>query len=382
MYFTNESSSNVSYVTLSSNVSYVNVTSTVLINYDHRKQFDWIFPIFCNVIFLATGIWILVSLVHYGITTKQWQLRSSRRDSDKLNAGKIYSSVIVCAVLCDIYFIVNLLYTNLGFELNNNKLCEYLGDTSSALYAVCLLSVQTFLWLRQRAFYTNRMLNVNYSKPVKVISFLSIIVIFLFGVAVIIFFIYPDDHKSSPDGCTYDSDMPLEYTVIILLVILICQITLLSLFVYALRQSKHDNHPTFSFVIKDYCCCKPQAIEELPENANKRTNSVDAISSNFTTTTSSSTISPAFPVTPTSQHRTSNSKAVRIIIRKTLVFAFISILADVFIQIVIQFITGPDSHRRYPVLIGNVNTFLNLLFVIFSFAPYREMLTSPCRTYE
>ena len=358
---------------MSSILSYVNVTPTASIDHDHRKQFDWIFPIACNVLCLVIGIWILAFLVHYGIKTEKWKLRVSQRDSDKLNAGKIYSSAIVCAVLCDIYFIVNLIYTNLGFEPNQDRFCEYMGDTSSAFYGSCLLSVQTFLWLRQRAFYTNRMLNVNYSKPVKVISFLSIIVIFLFGVSVIIFFVYPDDHKSSPDGCTYHSHLSLEYAIIIILVILICQITLLSLFVYALQQSKH--HPPLVVRKITYCCCK------LPESTGKKTMSIDSNLVNFTITTSNSTISHACPVKTTTQHRISNSNAVRKIIRKTMIFAFISILADVFLQGLTQFITAPDSHRRYPVFIGNVNIFLNLLFVIFSFASYRKILTSPCRSF-
>ena len=80
------------------------------------------------------------------------------------------------------------------------------------------------------------------------------------------------------------------------------------------------------------------------------------------------------------QRATSN--AVRMIIKRTLAFAIASFISDIANHGVVQVITGPNSHRRYAVLTGNVNIFLNLLFVILSFAPYREMLTSPCRSYE
>ena len=370
-------------IMMSSNVSDVNVTSVTSTSYPtstifDRKQFDWIFPISCIVLLLASGIWILASLVHYGIKTKQWKPGVSRRDTDKLNAGKIYSSVIVCAVLCDIYLSITLFYTNVGFELNKDRQCEYLGDTSSVFYALCLLSVQTFLWLRQRAFYTNRMLNVNYSKSVKVVSFLSIVVIFVIGFAIMIIYIYPDNYKSSLNGCTYVSDYGVEYTVTIIIVIVICQTSLLGLFVYALQQTKQ--HSPLSTRKKSYCCFKSPANEELPGNNNISTISIDATSNIETMTAHVATISRVSPITPTFQHATSN--AVRKIIRKTIIFAFISFAADAFILVMTQFITDPDSHRRYPSLAGNMNTFLNLLLIVFSFAHYQKMLTSPCRSYR
>ena len=368
---------------MSSNVSDVNVTSVTSTSYPtstifDRKQFDWIFPISCIVLLLASGIWILASLVHYGIKTEQWKPGVWRRDTDKLNAGKIYSSVIVCAVLCDIYLGLNLFYTNVGFELNQNKQCEYLGDTSGAFYALCLLSVQTFLWLRQRALYTNRMLNVNYSKPVKVVSFLSIVVTFVCGFAAAVMYIYPVNYKSSLNGCTYVSDLTVENTLTIIIVIVICQNSLLGLFVYALQQSKHRS--PLSTEKKSYCCFKFPANEELPGNNNISTISIDAKSNNNTMKNHVITISHVSPVPPAFVHATSN--AVRKIIRKTIVFAFVTFVSDALVPVTTQFIIGPDSHRRYSSLVANMNSFLNLLFIVFSFGDHRKMLTSPCRSYR
>ena len=369
----------------SSNVSFFIVTS---VYHDHRKQFDWIFPISCNVLFLVAGIWILSSLVHYGIKTKQWKLHVSRRDSDKLNAGKIYFSVIVCAVLCDIHLAFTLLYTNLEFELNQDRHCEYSGDTINSLYGLFRLSVQIFFWLRQRIFYTNQMLNVNYSTPVKVISLSSIIVLLMVSAAFAIFFIYPDNFKSSINGCSFASDLAVEYAVILLVATWMSQITLISLFVYALRQSSKykprrlKHYSSFLARINAYClCCKQPAVESQPENIDKRVSSIDAASCINAISTNISTISPASPVTPSLQNAPSN-KAVRMIIQKTIVFDFISFIADVVTHVVVIFALSPANHRRYSLLTGNINILLNLLFVTFSFASHRKMLTSPCRSFK
>ena len=371
-----------------SNVTDVNVTSVLSIDYDPRKKFDWIFPVSCDVLFLASGIWILTSLVHYGIKTKQWKHQASRSDCDKLNAGKIYSSVIVCAVLGNVFFVHSLLVTTVSYKIYQDTLCEYLLDITHVIYALCLLSVQVFLWLRQQAFYTNRMLNVKYSKPVKVISFWSIIVIFVIGLVLAILYIYPQDSRSSVSGCILASAVVMDYAVTLLAAIFICQTTLLGLLVYALRQSSIHKprqstcHPPLSAIIITSCCCKSPSVEEPQENISETTYSANIASKNNTigTSISISTISPAYPVTSSFQRTTSN--AVRIIVRKTLVFAVVSFISHIVTNAVTPAITGPNNHWRFTSVAANANIFLNLLLVILSFAPYREMLTSPCRSYE
>ena len=265
----------------SSNFVYLNLTSEASLDYDLRKNFDWIFPVSCDLLFLASGIWILTSLVHYGIKNKRWKHPVSRSHCDKLNSGRIYSSVVVCAVLCNFSFAGQLLFNNIGFGPNHDTLCEYVGDINNAIFAQCLFSVQVFLWLRQRAFYTNRMLNVNYSKSVKVISFFSIIVIFIIDVVITVLYTYPNNRKSSLNGCILHSNIPMEYTVTILVGILLGQATFFGLFAYALQQSSHHKFrqskhlPAFSARMITYCCCTPPSVEEPQKNINKDASATD-----------------------------------------------------------------------------------------------------------
>ena len=58
-----------------------------------------------------------------------------------------------------------------------------LGDAVACAYALSTTFVT--LLLGQGAFYSNRLLNVNYNKIVKVFSILSIVIIILYAIVVV-----------------------------------------------------------------------------------------------------------------------------------------------------------------------------------------------------
>jgi len=236
-----------------------------------------------------------------------------------------------------------------------------------------------FLWLRQRAFFANRLLNVNYNKKVRFFSAVSIIIIFTAGSSVLIFNAYPDDHYSSLDGCLYmpDDSLRIGYWISILIVIIFGQVTLLGLFVYALTQTSGVNGGLLT-QLKTLCYCKQSSRQHMQQKKIQLENSFSEISGHINTNTShSSNLTPH-----NSRSHSSNAGKIRIILRKTLIFAIISILGDIIIQIFIHYITNPDGHRRFSVVVGNINTILNLLLLVFSFTEYREMLSSLCRRFK
>ena len=64
---------------------------------DYFHEVTYILAVSINATLIALSLWILFSLVHFGVKTGQWSGRQ-KRNADKLNAGWIYTSVIVCAI--------------------------------------------------------------------------------------------------------------------------------------------------------------------------------------------------------------------------------------------------------------------------------------------
>jgi len=170
-----------------------------------------------------------------------------------------------------------------------------------------------------------------------------------------------------------DDSLRVGYWISIVIVIIFGQVTLLGLFVYALTQTSGLNEGLLVQTLKMLCCCNHNSrLDQTKKTQPKNTNSLTETSCH------SSTIPTSNPNFHNFQSHSCNAGKIRIILRKTLIFAIISILADLFIQLFIHYITNPDGHRRFSVLVGNINAILNLLFLVFSFTEYREMLLSPC----
>ena len=125
---------------------------------------------------LTLALWITISLIHFGIKTGKWRLLKTQNHVNKLNIGHIYTFVVVCGLMVVFYDLVNLVYMNIEFAIDVYKLDEYcdsLSDLAYNTHALIIFTTIIFLWLRQRTFFQNHLLNVNYSKCVKVLSFLA-----------------------------------------------------------------------------------------------------------------------------------------------------------------------------------------------------------------
>lgn len=278
---------------------------------------------------------------------------------------RMYTSVIVCASCSLIYFIASMIMLNLGFDKHSSALCDILNDVNTFLFTFVLFSVNFFLWLRQRTFYSNNMLNMNFSRIINYISFSAIFFILAGGLMVCIIASFADDVVSSEYGCSFSTGQLDRGTVIGIGVALslLGQITLLSLFIYPLYKSSH------SMAFKDSC------FGSLIKGKNNNSDSAANEDTNATRTKSSD--NPQNDQLPS--YILKSNQRVRVIIIKTFIFAVLSIFCDL-LTAVLPFVFTSQKHlrhRRYVDVMGLVDIALNLIFVLLSFVEWKEMLTSP-----
>ena len=328
--------------------------------YIYTEQMDWIIPVAINIILTVITIIILISLMHYRIKTKKWQ-NIRRSDHEKLHAGAIYGSVVVCSVICVFRYASSMIAMNTGFGIGKDLLCDQIADIAYCAYALVLFCIGLFLWLRQRIFFVNNMLNVSYKVWIKVISFSSFFLLIGLWLFVVVYNIVPLRYKSTKQGCVYnpDDDVKDVFWLIGSAVLVAVQFSLLGLFAYALLnvKSNRNNENRCEHNKKDkrssfinYITIKPttaQQEQNLKTNKKVKVNKMEA----------------------------NNLRKIKIILIKTLVLAILSILADIFIQVFATYIIDPNGHRRWSHMIFDINTFINLMFLVFSFDAAGKMLT-------
>ena len=337
---------------------------------NHFSKLDWVLPFAITVILLLTSVWTLISLLYYGSKTGKWNKIQTKK-SNQLNAGLVYISVVVCAFLCIFSQAAGILYMNIGFKEGEDHLCNVVGDVANCTYGFVLFSVYIFLWLRQRVFYQNQMLNVKYSRTVQVFSSISIIVILVVGVLVLVFISVPVNHYSSPDGCMYqpDNELRIGYWISVVLVGVFGQTILLGLFFYALKQSRGNKWSKNS---KVPCCGTLIDIFYAQPETTKQPSNKQATQQ-----------SSMFNFGKSSAQKSTKTKAeksyfIRRIIRSTLIFALLSFLMDGIFQLYVHYFAFGLSNRRIDVCLASASAYANLLFRILSFSNHKEMLTSMC----
>ena len=98
------------------------------------------------VVLMTVDVWIIISLIHFGIKTKKWRYLQ-RGNPDLLSSGWIYLSVIFCSVLAFVYHLVIALYLNREYQGGDDELCDSISDAVILLFGFCALFVCFFLWL-------------------------------------------------------------------------------------------------------------------------------------------------------------------------------------------------------------------------------------------
>ena len=333
---------------------------------DRTTKLDWLIPTIVNLVLIVITTFILVSLVHYGLTSGKWRGQSTSQ-VDKLNAGVVYSFLIVCAVTCIGRYISNQIYMNVGFDYNNDSLCEVAGDAAFAFYVLVIASVFLFLWFRQKAFYTNNMLAFKTTKCIRVLSYSSSFLITVSALPYVLYTIGRNGFETGPTGCAnkFESDKSSYFWIYIVFLIVLSQLLLLCLFIYPVLQIGRDSKP--SIIQKRSSSINSFATRPFDKKRN---------------ITSCSELSRNDSRSSASLHRVSSSVVrqrgdrIKLIIRKTLFFAMASTLLDVIVSIMSYFVFPNKSNRRYPNMLVDMAVFCNLLLLILSFSTYKRMLTS------
>ena len=356
--------------------------STILPKY--TLELDWIVAVSANILLFLLTSWMTLSLIDYGIKTGKWR-QVGRENSEKLSIGMVYISTVACAVTCLMYYICTVVYMNIGYAEKEDLLCEIIGDICINVHGGVVLSVYMFLWLRQRVFFTNEMLSVRYSTKVKFCSFFSIFAIFAAGFGVVICVTVPKNHHWSNIGCVYrPSDyLIFGYWISVIVYIVLGQVTLLGLFFYALQSSKQGDSVT---VADAFFCCR-SIIKTLHVDADSSVAMERSFQNSSVANISSATHTANKNAHRATQKISSRSSVyrpkqqinvVRRILRKTLLFALLSVLAELFNQIGMYYLTLREDLGRIDIIAGNVNIFLNMLFCLFSFVHIQDMIFSCC----
>ena len=367
---------NISFESVINATAAYGTTNNIDDERNNVKQLDWIIPVVLCIIFFVLVLWILLSLVHYGIKTGKWSSHQ-QCSSDKLNIGKIYTFVVITAFICICFLCANMAFINVGFNFGEDGLCDTVSDIALAVYFLKLCSIGMFLWLRQRVFYKNFMLNTDYSKTIRTCSSSSIVVILLFGMAALVFNVLPNNHKSSPNGCIYNpsDEYKVWYWVAIVVVIVFGHLTLMGLFVYGLMKTSREK-----WIPRQLCCYgeekdrPPMDVPLSSVESNKTNYHRSKIVNNKCLEPKAGTSSTLSNI----RQAEDQSIVVQRILWKTLILAILSILSDLFTQVVIHYVIPSDSHRRISVTVANLNAILNVLFVLFSFENWKKIFTTFC----
>ena len=333
---------------------------------DYTSRPDWIIPMTVTALLMVATLYVTISLVHYGTKTRKWSSFQTN-DVEKLNAGIIYSLILVCSVSCLFRFAVNIVHMNVGFEKGEDQLCEAILDTDFFAHSLVLYSETLFLWFRQRAFYRNAMMSFHTTKFVKVLSVLSIVIISTCALGYSLYACLPNNFKASNQGCLYEpeDESKTDYGVYASIVLVTAQLMLLYLFIHPLRR-KSTKCFDLTKVFSKRKCNKDTSVS-VSQSSN-----IPAISRNLGSNIGclhKKNHQHSVPANPLS-HR------IRLIMRKTVIIAFITTFMDVAAQMLLVFTGNLKCSLRYSYMVFDVTVFLHLLFLILTFVTYKEILTS------
>ena len=303
------------------------ITTQAKFNYDRTKQADWIVSVIVDVILISLTFWMLTSLIHYGYKTKKWRKTSSHEHV--LNSGLIYICVIACAISCILRYTFSLTLLNIGYETNQSRICIVISHSAFFFHISAYFFVTLFLWLRQRVFFINQLLNIHYNSVIKFFSLACIIIFSSYGFFVIVYTFCVEQLASGIQGCKPTVEhIATVYLASGIAWSVVSQAVLVGLLVYALTQ------------VKAFQTNMTQKLK---------------ISKNVSVT----------------EKRTSK---IQYILQRTVTIAVISIVFNILLQI-ISFLML-KQYFRFSVMIYDIVLFLNLLLLIFSFSSYKDIFTS------
>ena len=296
------------------------------------------------IVLMIVNLWLIISLIHYGIKTKKWR-RLQSGNPNLLNSGRIYSSIVICSVTVFFSSLFIVVYHNIGFHPNNHNLCNAVGGLIIITCSSCFLSLVFFLWFRQRTLYTAFLPIERFTKPLKFFSFIIIFVSIFLVVSGVIFSILTSNFDTSQTGCVFGNEKIFKFVIFLIAgtCIIFSQVALLITFICALlTMQKLDGKESW----KSLLCCKYQPSNE-----------------------------------PTTEQRANRRRAIiKKIIKKATVFAALSLLSDLLVISLTFLISWKGNRHEIISALGSLSVSMNLYFAILSFTSWKDMITSPCKS--
>ena len=317
-----------------------NVTTATLYDQSNQEQTRYIILGFL-IALMIVDLWLIISLIHYGIRTTKWR-RLQPGNPNSLSSGRIYLSVIICSITAFFYHLFLAAYLIVGFQENEDSLCKAMISMTNIAYISCFLCIDLFLWFRQRTLYTAFLPVTRFTKPLKFFSYIIIFVSFFVGVVGMILVILANTVISTSAGCDLQNENSLQLIAFACIAnaLIFCQVSLLLIFIYALL-SLHgfDVKKRWKFL---FCCKRQPSINE-----------------------------------PTNRTRIMVNK----IIKKVTLFAALSLLLDLLIVCLTFLYPRQGSRNEIVSVLPSLTISMNLYFVILSFIAWKDMITSPCKSF-
>ena len=321
-----------------------NNTTTSSTPFIQWQYWRWIVPVSVNSIFILMTTWILFSLIYYGNKSKMWVTRRVK-NFEKLNAGYILMAAVLCAVTALLRFIANQFVFNIAFSYGEDGECKMAQDASTALFCLAYFSVFIYLWVRQLVFYTNHMLNTDFSKALRFFSYFSIILISVGGFGATCLNTITTKYMSTLKGCVYvpfNSTSSVILVIISALVLLCGQIMLVGLLIYPLH--KHS---------KQKGCLVLCGLINCPLEKDDQQNARRNTQNQFTTP------------------RSGTNQKINMILRRTVCYSILIVVIN--LVLFPAAIYGLIGTNIYKMLYDTV-TFANLGFVLSSIGGWKKIV--------
>nr|XP_039262795.1 uncharacterized protein LOC120338881 [Styela clava] len=197
----------------------------------------WIGSLVVSCTIILTSAWIVLSYlkhVKFILTTKKL---------DKY-AKTVHKAAIAAVVVPFGRYISTFCLIIVTLDSKNDFACEVMIDIGKALFVLALTPIYIFYWTRQRSFYMNPAMSHRFGGCISVFSNISLALLISMGFIMIPLAVYPDEYEASSVGCILRNGEKIHNArhYVYAGVLLTCQLTVVSLFLYPLLLHHKSQH--------------------------------------------------------------------------------------------------------------------------------------------
>jgi len=179
-------------------VTETSITQEAAVNRLH--QLEWMLAELFNIFAIASLLWLTVSFFVYGLRTGKWE-KAQVNNPVQVNAGSVYTAAVVSLIITLTHFLTGQVAFNLGYHDQYPYPCEAVMDATIITYKLTIISVNAFLWFRQRSLYQHPA-SKSFQKPwLFFVSWSSLLIIICGSSVAGFFFVKPSNYRNSRKGC-------------------------------------------------------------------------------------------------------------------------------------------------------------------------------------